>query len=144
MPRETGKPEYLQTHRLHGEILQFAVDAEESALRAAAGSSGVGRAAKTLVKAGPLRITMAALRRDAVLEPHQVTGPVSLQVLSGRLRIGTRGGTTTVAAGGLAALDAGVEHTAEALEDTTVLITVAMPSTTRDDGRDDDGHGNRG
>jgi quercetin dioxygenase-like cupin family protein len=136
MSGETRIPNYLQTHRLHGEILQFAMDAEARALQTLAESSGAGRAAKTLIKAGPLRITLAALRRGAALEPHQVTGPVSLHVLSGRLRVGTGAGTATVAAGGLVALDAGVAHTAEALEDVVVLITVALPSSKHDDGRE--------
>lgn len=127
-------PHCLQTHRLRGEILRFAIGAEERMLRASAGSSGAGRAAKTLVKEGPLRITLVALRRGAALAEHQVTGPVAIQVLSGRLRLDTRGGTITLAAGELAALDAGVAHAAEALDDALLFITVAMPSAIR--GRD--------
>jgi quercetin dioxygenase-like cupin family protein len=125
-------PEYLKSHRLRGEILRFAIEAEERTLRALAGSSGAGRGAKTLVKEGPLRITLVVLRRGAALEEHQVTGPVSIHVLSGRLRVDMRGGTITLAAGELAALDAGVAHAAEALNDAALLITVAMPSTIRD------------
>ncbi|MHB8731137.1 MAG: cupin domain-containing protein [bacterium] len=125
-------PQYLKTHRLRGEILRFGIGAEERMLWALADSSGAGRGAKTLVKEGPLRITVVVLRRGASLEEHQVTGPVSIHVLSGRLRLDTRSGTITLAAGELAALDAGVAHAAEALDDAALLITVAMPSTIRD------------
>lgn len=129
MSEDSKIPQYLKTHRLRGEILRFAIGAEERTLRALAGSSGAGRGAKTLVKEGPLRITLVVLRRGAALEEHQVAGPFSMHVLSGRLRVDTPSGTITLAAGDLAALDADVAHAAEALDDAAVLITVAMPST---------------
>jgi quercetin dioxygenase-like cupin family protein len=125
-------PQYLRTHQLRGATLRFALGPEQRALWALAGSSGVGRSAKTLVKEGPLRITLVALRRGAALEQHQVAGPVSIQVLAGRLRVDTPAGAMTLAADELAALDAGVGHGAEALDDTALLITVAMPSTIRE------------
>jgi len=131
MADESRVPQYLQTHRLHGEILRFAMEAEERTLRALAGSSAAGRGAKTLVKEGPLRITLAVLRRGASLDEHQVAGPASIHVLSGRLRVDTPGGTITLEAHELAALDAGVAHSAQALDDAALLITVAMPSTIR-------------
>ena len=120
-------PEYLRTHRLRAEILRFTIGAEERMLRASAASSGAGRAAKTLVKEGPLRITLVALRKGATLEEHQIAGPVSIQALGGTLRLSTRQGAVDLATGELLALDAGVAHAAEALDDCVLLITVAMP-----------------
>jgi quercetin dioxygenase-like cupin family protein len=120
-------PHYLRTHRLRAEMLRFTIDAEERMLRASAASSGAGRAAKTLVKEGPLRITLVALRKGAALEEHQIAGPVSIQALGGTLRLSTREGTVDLATGELLALDAGVAHAAEALDDCVLLITVAMP-----------------
>lgn len=89
MAGEGHVPEYLKTHHLREALLHFAVRDEERALRDLAASSGSGRAAKTLVKEGPLRITLAALRKGATLETHQITGPVSIHALSGRLRVST-------------------------------------------------------
>ena len=120
-------PQYLRTHRLRSEVLRFTIETEERALQALAASSGSGRAAKTLVKEGPLRITLATLRKGATLEEHQITGPVSIHALRGGLRVVTPQGNVDLATGELAALDAGVAHAAEALEDCTLLITVAMP-----------------
>lgn len=96
-------------------------------LRASAASSGAGRAAKTLVKEGPLRITLVALRKGATLEEHQIAGPVSIHALAGTLRLSTRQEAVDLATGELLALDAGVAHAAEALDDCVLLITVAMP-----------------
>jgi len=120
-------PEYLRTHRLRAEILRFTIGTEERMLRASAASSGAGRAAKTLVKEGPLRITLVALRKGATLEEHQIAGPVSIHALGGTLRLSTRQGAVDLATGELLALDAGVAHAAEALDDCILLITVAIP-----------------
>lgn len=123
---------YLRTHRLHAETLRFALGTEGRPLQAAAAAAAAGRAAKTLVKEGPLRVTVVALRKGAVLAEHHITGPASIHILSGRLTVSTRRGNLVLAAEDLMAVDAGVAHAAEALEDCTLLITVAMPSPRRD------------
>lgn len=127
MAADEKVPAYLRTHRLRGEVLRFTVGTEERALQAMAASAASGRAAKTLVKDGPLRITLAVLRRDAALEEHQIEGPVSIHTLRGRVRVVTPEGKIELGPGEIAALDAGVAHSAQALEDCTLLITVAMP-----------------
>lgn len=120
------KPAYLRTHRLRGKVLQFILRAEDDELRERAESSRSGRVAKTLLKEGPLRVTLLALGKGTALQPHQVAGPVSIQSIRGCLRVTTAAGNLDVPAGNLVALDAGVAHTAKALEDCAVLITVAV------------------
>ncbi|HSP55206.1 MAG TPA: LuxR family transcriptional regulator, partial [Dehalococcoidia bacterium] len=104
----------------------FALGAEAAELRARASVSKSGRAAKTLVKEGPLRITLVALSKGTSLQSHDVAGPLSIQSLRGRLRIMTDTGDVDVPIGSLAVLDAGVVHSAKALDDCAALITVAM------------------
>jgi quercetin dioxygenase-like cupin family protein len=65
------------------------------------------------------------LRKGAALSPHQVDGIVSLHVLRGRLRVSAEG-VMDLASGGLLVLDKEVAHTAEALSDSSLLVTVAM------------------
>lgn len=108
-------------------MLTFLLGGESSELQERAASSNAGRAAKTLVREGPIRITLVALRKGTALQPHQVTGPVSIQSLRGCLRVTAEGGDVDVPPGGLVALDTGVAHAARALDDCTLLITVAMP-----------------
>ena len=117
---------YLRTHQISGRLLAYQLTEEEQRLRAQAAASASGRAARTLVKDGPLRITLVALRKDVALQSHQVEGAVSVQMLSGRLRLTTESRELPLYAGGLAALDAGVGHAAVALSDCTLLITTAM------------------
>ena len=50
----------LRTRRLSGKMLRFLIDAEDETLREFAEASKTGRAAKTLVKQGPLRIILVA------------------------------------------------------------------------------------
>ena len=94
-------------------------------LRQEAASSN-GRAAKTLVKEGPLRVILLAMVKGAVLRDHHVAGPLTLQVIQGSVRIATTKGSTELALLDLVALDANVVHNAEALEDAALLLTIAM------------------
>jgi quercetin dioxygenase-like cupin family protein len=123
--RMATKHTYLKTHTLTGAVLSFSLAAEDTALRERASKARSGRAAKTLVKDGPLRVTLMVLRKGAALSPHQVDGIVSLHVLRGRLRVSAEG-VMDLASGGLVVLDKEVAHTAEALSDSSLLVTVAM------------------
>jgi quercetin dioxygenase-like cupin family protein len=121
------KSAVLRTRRLSGKMLRFLIDAEDETLHEFAESSKSGRAAKTLVKQGPLRVTLVALRKGTALPPHQVDGPVSIQTLRGCLEITTDKGATPLPAGSLVTLEAGLAHAARAVEDSAILITFAMP-----------------
>ena len=120
-----AKPVYLRSHRLQGRVLQFILGAEDDDLRERARLSKSGRAAKTLVKEGSLRITLVAMTAGSALQSHQVAGPVSIQSMRGCLRLQTDAGDIKVPSGHLVALDAGVTHTTTAVEDSLVLLTLA-------------------
>jgi quercetin dioxygenase-like cupin family protein len=117
---------YLDRHTLSGAVLSFALSAEDAALRERATAAKSGRTAKTLVKEGRLRVTLIAMRKGAVLSAHQVEGVVSLYVVRGRARVSAAGANTNLASGGLLVLQEEVPHTAEALSDCALLVTVAM------------------
>src|SRR5689334_11778428 len=112
MSEQEDRPAYLRGHRLRGETLRFDLGREEEELRILARASRSGRAAKTLIKEGPLRVTLAVLENGAALEEHRVAGPVSLHVLHGRLKLKMPSGDAELAEGGLVALDQGVAHSA--------------------------------
>lgn len=117
----------LRTRRLSGKMLRFLIDAEDETLREFAQASKTGRAAKTLVKQGALRITLVALKKGTTLPPHQVAGPVSIQILRGCLELTTDKGAIPVPAGSLVTLQARLKHAATAVDDSAILITFAMP-----------------
>lgn len=122
-----SKSSVLRTRRLSGKLLTFILGAEDDTLREFVESSDTGRAAKTLVKQGPLRITLVALKKGTALPSHQVAGPISIQTIRGCLRLSTDKGDVDIPAGGLIALGPGVAHTARAHDDCAMLITFAMP-----------------
>jgi quercetin dioxygenase-like cupin family protein len=121
------KHSYLKTHHLSGtgliaDALDEAVDLLEKAQ-----TSASGRAAKTLVKNGPLRLTLIAMRKGAEAKRHHVEGPATIQVMRGRMRITTPRGREDLRSGALYALGAGVEHSHTALTDFVALLTIAEP-----------------
>lgn len=125
--QEEKKSSVLRTRRLSGKVLTFLLGAEDDTLRELAESSKTGRAAKTLIKQGPLRITLVAMRKGTALPSHQVAGPISIQTIRGCLRVTTEKGEVDVPANSLISLGSGVAHTAKAHDDCAILITFAMP-----------------
>jgi quercetin dioxygenase-like cupin family protein len=91
--------------------------AEDDTLAEFADGSKTGRAGKTLVKEGSLRITLVALKKGTVLPSHQVAGPVSIQTIRGCLRLTTDTGDMDLPAGALIALGPDVAYTAKAHSD---------------------------
>ena len=119
-------PAVLQRRQLAANVLTFTLAMEDRALQERAATAPEGRAAKTLVEQGSLRITLIAMTRDTVLHPHQAAGPISIQTLRGMLRVTTDDGAVDLSVGDLATLGPGVRHTAQALDDCTFLLTISM------------------
>jgi quercetin dioxygenase-like cupin family protein len=86
-----------------------------------------GSECKTLVKYDDLRVVLMALRASTRVPDHRTDGHISMQTIRGHLRIRAGGRTFDLAAGGLLALDGGVAHDVEALEDSALLLTIAWP-----------------
>jgi quercetin dioxygenase-like cupin family protein len=59
-----------------------------------------------------------------VLDEHRAAGPITLQVVRGRVRFATADRTVDLSAGMLLALDAGIVHSVEALDDSVSLLTL--------------------
>ncbi len=121
------KPMVQRTRRLAGQMLTFLLQAEDDTLREFAAAAKNGRAAKTLVKEGALRVTLVALRRGTTLPAHRVAAARSVQTIRGRVRLGTETEEMELPVGALVAFGPGAVRKATALSDAALLITVAMP-----------------
>jgi quercetin dioxygenase-like cupin family protein len=86
------------------------------------------RSAVALVKHRDLTVTLLALRKGAHLHEHSAKGSVSVQVVAGVIRLSAAGGEKTVSSGTICVLDREVPHAVEALEDSTLLLTAALPA----------------
>jgi quercetin dioxygenase-like cupin family protein len=107
---------------------QFRIDDEVVRLKQESAWQSGTRNAITLVKHGPLRVVLIVLRSGTHLEEHHAIGPLSLHVLSGVVRVRTLGRAMDLGRGTLLALEAGVEHDVEALEESTLLLNLVQLS----------------
>ena len=86
-----------------------------------------GHNAKTLVKYDDLRVVLSALKAQARLPEHRTDGRISIQAVAGHIHVHAQGRTFDLRAGGLVALDRGLPHDVEAIEDSAFLLTIAWP-----------------
>jgi len=87
-----------------------------------------GHNAKTLVKHDGLRIVLIALKARSTIPEHHTEAQISIQTVVGRIQVRAQGRSFDLRAGGLLALDQGVTHDVEAVEESAFLLTIARPS----------------
>jgi quercetin dioxygenase-like cupin family protein len=88
-----------------------------------------GRSARTLVKEGPLRVTVIALAAGGGLPSHHADGPVTIQVLEGGAVFDAAGRQVTLASGDVLVLASGVQHSVRSDDGCMLLLTVVhLPS----------------
>lgn len=88
---------------------------------------GKGQNAKTLIKYDDFRVVLTALRAHARIPDHQTDGRISIQMVRGHVQVRAEGRTFDLPVGRLVALDRGLPHDVEALEDSAILLTIAWP-----------------
>lgn len=112
---------------LTASVIDVDLPAEIEQLRKEQAWSQSGRNSKTLVKYPDFRIVLVALKAGLALERHKAGARISIQALSGRLRLKLSDRTAELPAGHLLALDRALEHDVEAIEDSAFLLTVSWP-----------------
>ena len=86
-----------------------------------------GQNAKTLVKYDGLRIVLIALKARSRIPEHHTDGQISIQAVVGHIQVRAQGRTFELRSGGLLALDQGVPHDVEAVEESAFLLIIARP-----------------
>jgi len=86
-----------------------------------------GRNAKTMVKYPDFRIVLMLMKAKTRIEEHHADGRISVQTIAGHIRMRVTGKDFDLPVGHLLALDHGVRHDVEALEESAVLLTIAQP-----------------
>jgi quercetin dioxygenase-like cupin family protein len=84
-----------------------------------------GHNARTLAKYDDFRIVLAALKAGAHLPAHQADGRISVQTLTGHIKMRAEGRTFDLPVGRLLTLDRALTHDVEALEESAFLLTIA-------------------
>jgi quercetin dioxygenase-like cupin family protein len=115
-------------HTITGAVLSFSLDEELRALRdeLARAPARIGR---TLIKDGPLRVTLVGVRADHGLHEHRSAGPITIHVLEGAVDVEAGGKSWPLSAGMLLALDAGVPHAVTSDQGGIFLLTVMHGET---------------
>ena len=107
-------------------FMEFDLQAEIHRLQAET-TWTTGQNARTLIKYDDLRVVLIALAAKTSMPEHKAEGRISVHVLSGHIQVRASGRTFNLRAGGLLAIDQGVSHDVEALEESALLLTVAWP-----------------
>ncbi len=83
-----------------------------------------GRSARTLVKEGPLRITIIALAKNGTLPAHSAAGPISIQLLDGDITFTASGQQYHLGQRDVLIVATGVEHAARSEGGGSFLLTL--------------------
>jgi quercetin dioxygenase-like cupin family protein len=106
--------------------MEFDIPAEIHRLQAET-TWNTGQNARTLIKYDDFRVVLIALAAKARMHEHKAEGRISVHVLSGHIQLRASGRTFSLRPGGLLAIDHGVPHEVEALEESAFLLTIAWP-----------------
>jgi quercetin dioxygenase-like cupin family protein len=105
-------------------VLSFTLETEVEQLRRQRSYQKGDPSGRTLVKEPNLRIVLMALRAGARLQEHQASGPISIQVIEGPLRVRLPAESVELTAGQLLPLEPGIRHDVKAIEDSAFLLTL--------------------
>ncbi|MEO8201820.1 MAG: cupin domain-containing protein [Gemmatimonadota bacterium] len=83
-----------------------------------------GRSSRTLIKEGPLRLTIVALAADGELAAHRAPGPATMHILEGNIVFAVAGKNYDLTTGDILVMAAGVEHSARSPSGGVFLLTV--------------------
>lgn len=110
-------------HPVSGPTLTFSL-AEEMALLRTELRGAPSRSAKTLVKEGPVTVTLIGVNPGGSLHAHKAEGPITVQVLEGEVEFAIGETTRALPAGTLLALDGGITHAVHSAHGGVFLLTV--------------------
>lgn len=112
---------------LSGDILLFDIDEEREHAADPELIERSGRNARTLLKDGPLRVTLVVLGSGGELAEHEAAGPITVQVVEGRIRFRAGDDEHDLGPGQLLAAGPGIRHRVTSDHGAAFLLTVSHP-----------------
>lgn len=113
---------------LDGAYLEIDLKAELAQLERERAASGLTHTAKTLIKYPSLRVVLIAIGDGGRIPQHDTAGRLTVQTLTGRVRMRAAGRVFDMPAGRLLGLDRAVPHELDAIGDSSVVLTIAWPA----------------
>ena len=122
---KTSESQSAATGDTAGQCFRFDLQAELASVRQdAAFQQGPGRLQKMLVKGPGLRIALTVMKSGNQWTEHKTPSRIFVQPISGSIRFVWPDGEARLGAGQFLALDPGIPHSVEALEDAAFLLTL--------------------
>ena len=109
--------------RVAGEMLSFVLPDEMANVRRELEAAS-GRIARTLIKNGPLSVTLVGVKAGGELKEHSAKGPITIQVVEGSVVLESGGSRQPLSTGMLLSLDGGVPHAVTSERGAIFLLTV--------------------
>jgi quercetin dioxygenase-like cupin family protein len=114
---------------LAGDVMLFRLDEESSRAGDPTTLERHGRSARTLLKDGPLRVTLITIAAGGHIAEHQADGPITVQALRGTIHFTAAGEVYDVRPGELLTVGAGIRHSVAATDEAAFLLTVSLRHT---------------
>jgi len=114
------------TSSMSSPFLEFDLTSEVDRLHGES-TWNTGQNARTLIKYDDLRVVLIALKGGARIPEHKTNGRISVQVLSGHVRLNASGRAFNLLPGSVLSLEECAPHDLEALEESALLLTIAWP-----------------
>jgi quercetin dioxygenase-like cupin family protein len=119
------RPHVTAERPLDGTVLTFDIPGLLKRLQTEAPWRRGRRNAMTLAKSQGLRVVLVAMRSHTNIPAHHADGPISIEVMKGRLRFRADSRMLMLRKGQLLTLRAGVPHAIEAVRDAVFLLTLS-------------------
>ena len=88
----------------------------------------------TLLKTNSLEVLRLVMPAGKKIAEHKATGEITVQCLEGRIQFTSQGKSKELVAGDLLYLRAAEPHAVEAIEDSSVLVTILLGMSTSREG----------
>lgn len=121
--RDTYSPKH-GGRALAASVLQFDLPAEMEHLRHGQIYEHGGPSGRTLLKEPDLRIVLMTLKAGGRMEEHSASGPSSIHVIEGLVRVQLPEGQGELGPGNVLTMESAVRHEVEAVEDSAFLLTI--------------------
>ncbi len=117
----------FQTEPWQGESLPFDLAGEIESLHTNPDWSTKGIARKPVVRYPDFHITVIAMKANSRIEEHHNPGRISVQTITGHIRMHAANQTFDLPKGRVLVLDRAVRHDVEALQESAFLLSAAVP-----------------
>ena len=124
MANEVHQGSQRPPERMDGPFLEFELRAQIELLRNE-DSYRRGRNSKTLAKYPDFRVVLTVMRAGNHMPEHTAAGRISVQTVSGHLRMHVGEKLLDLPTGRLLVLDRAIPHDVQAIEDSAFLLTLS-------------------